>query len=107
MPSGPRRFASGWPARALGDRRGRRGHRLTSLPAADQFFRIDQRHEDRRSVREPSPACDPVVEFPDDLAHGLLGAQVLNGLGQPLALLAQLERGRQRILGLGTPSRRR
>ena len=68
-------------------------------PSADQAFRVQEREEYGRAGRDPAPLDDAAVDIRDNGADLLLAAQVLDRLGQAFGLLAQLERGRQELVG--------
>jgi hypothetical protein len=69
------------------------------VPSADQAVRVQEREEHGRAGRNPAPLDDAAVEVRDDGADLLLAAQVLDRLSQAFGLLAQLERGRQKLVG--------
>jgi hypothetical protein len=68
-------------------------------PPGDHGLGVHQRHEDGRAHRDPAPCHDPPVEFPGHVADLLLGRHAGGGFGQPLDLLAQLQRGGQEFVG--------
>jgi len=63
---------------------------LSTLPSADHYFLIHQRHKYGRAQWDPAPFHDPLVEFRGALADLLLGAHILHAFGQSLDLFAQL-----------------
>jgi hypothetical protein len=68
-------------------------------PSAEHYFFIDERQEQGRTQRYPTPVHDLFVKPSDDLAYLLFRAEVLDCCGQPFDLLAQLQRGGQELLG--------
>jgi hypothetical protein len=71
---------------------------MCSAPDRDHRVGIGERHEDGRADREPPPLHDPLVELGHRVPHPFLTGQLTDRVGQPLDLLAQLERGGQAVL---------
>jgi hypothetical protein len=67
-------------------------------PPGDHRVLVNQTKVYRRAVGDPAPLRDPPVEALDHRTDLVLGAQVLDRLGQPLDLLAQPQRGWQQLV---------
>jgi len=68
-------------------------------PRADEHLGVHEAQVYRRALGYPAPLKDAPVELGGRVADLLLAAQVLDLLGQPFDLLAQLQRGRQELRG--------
>ena len=75
-------------------------------PAGHDGVDVHGRDGHRGPHRRPQPLRDPPVELADEAPDGLLVRQAGDGVGQPLDLAPQLQRGGQQRLGR-EPSRRR
>jgi hypothetical protein len=75
--------------------------RVPTGPCASghQVVGVHEPDVDRRADRDAPPFDDAPVQVRRRLAHLLLGAELPRGLGQPLDLPAQPQRGRQHLLG--------